>query len=65
MMTLELINPKDLPTPQTYTQVVVAAGSKLVFLSGQEPEDINGKLVGQKVIWRPKHDRSLAISAVH
>ena len=45
-MTLECINPKDLPTPQTYTQVVVATGSKLVFVSGQEPEDINGNLVG-------------------
>lgn len=46
-MTLELINPDDLPTPQTYTQVVVATGSKLVFLAGQEPEDIEGKLVGR------------------
>src|ERR1700722_14655877 len=46
-MTLECINPKDLPTPQTYSQVVVATGSKLVFISGQEPEDINGVLVGQ------------------
>jgi enamine deaminase RidA (YjgF/YER057c/UK114 family) len=46
-MTLELINPKDLPTPQTYTQVVVATGSKLVFLAGQEPEDIDGQLVGR------------------
>jgi enamine deaminase RidA (YjgF/YER057c/UK114 family) len=45
-MTLECINPKDLPTPQTYTQVVVATGSKMVFVSGQEPEDIHGKLVG-------------------
>src|ERR1700748_97023 len=45
-MTLECINPKDLPTPQTYTQVVVATGSKMVFVSGQEPEDIDGKLVG-------------------
>jgi enamine deaminase RidA (YjgF/YER057c/UK114 family) len=45
-MALECINPKDLPTPQTYTQVVVATGSKLVFISGQEPEDINGVLVG-------------------
>ena len=45
-MTLECINPKDLPTPHTYTQVVVATGSKLVFVSGQEPEDINGNLVG-------------------
>ncbi len=46
-MTLDCINPKDLPTPQTYTQVVVATGSKLVFISGQEPEDIHGKLVGR------------------
>jgi enamine deaminase RidA (YjgF/YER057c/UK114 family) len=45
-MTLECINPQDLPTPQTYTQLVVATGSKMVFVSGQEPEDINGKLVG-------------------
>ena len=45
-MTLKYINPNDLPTPQTYTQVVVATGSKLVFISGQEPEDIHGNLVG-------------------
>jgi enamine deaminase RidA (YjgF/YER057c/UK114 family) len=47
-MTLECINPDDLPTPETYTQVVVATGSKLVFVSGQEPEDANGKLVGHR-----------------
>ena len=46
-MTLKYINPNDLPTPQTYTQVVVATGSKLVFISGQEPEDIHGNLVGR------------------
>jgi enamine deaminase RidA (YjgF/YER057c/UK114 family) len=46
-MPLECINPDDLPTPQTYTQVVVATGSKLVFVSGQEPEDIHGNLVGR------------------
>jgi enamine deaminase RidA (YjgF/YER057c/UK114 family) len=45
-MTLECINPRDLPPQETYTQVVVAAGSKLVFVAGQEPEDINGNLVG-------------------
>src|SRR3981189_3365263 len=45
-MALECINPDDLPTPATYTQVVVATGSKLVFVSGQQPEDIHGKLVG-------------------
>jgi enamine deaminase RidA (YjgF/YER057c/UK114 family) len=46
-MTLECINPDNLPTPDTYTQVVVATGSKMVFVSGQEPEDIHGKLVGR------------------
>jgi len=46
-MTLECINPPDLPTPETYTQVVIARGTRLVFLSGQQPEDIHGKLVGR------------------
>jgi enamine deaminase RidA (YjgF/YER057c/UK114 family) len=30
-----------------YTQVVVARGTKLIFVSGQEPEDLQGKLVGR------------------
>ena len=46
-MTLECINPPSLPTPETYSQVVVAIGPKLIFVSGQEPEDIDGKLVGR------------------
>ena len=46
-MTLQCINPHDLPTPEMYSQVVIATGSKLVFVSGQQPEDIHGKLVGQ------------------
>jgi enamine deaminase RidA (YjgF/YER057c/UK114 family) len=45
-MTLELINPPDLPIPHTYAQVVVATGSRLVFVAGQEPEDAKGHLVG-------------------
>ena len=45
-MTLRCINPSDLPPQETYTQVVVATGSKLVFVAGQEPEDIDGNLVG-------------------
>lgn len=45
-MTLEFINPEDLPRPTSYTQVVVAKGTRLVFVSGQEPEDIHGRLVG-------------------
>lgn len=46
-MTLECINPEDLPRPETYSQVVVAKGTRLVFISGQEPEDVHGRLVGR------------------
>ena len=45
-MTLERINPDDLSRPQTYTQVVVASGSRLVFVAGQVAEDELGNLVG-------------------
>jgi enamine deaminase RidA (YjgF/YER057c/UK114 family) len=45
-VTLQLINPSGLPTPSGYTHVVVATGSKMVFIAGQEPEDARGNLVG-------------------
>ena len=45
-MTLERINPEDLSRPQTYTRVIVARGSRLVFVAGQVAEDAQGNLVG-------------------
>ena len=45
-MAIECINPSELPVPETYSQVVVATGAKLVFIAGQEPEGADGKLVG-------------------
>jgi enamine deaminase RidA (YjgF/YER057c/UK114 family) len=45
-MTLQPINPAGLPAPSTYTHVIVAAGSNVVFVAGQEPEDAQGNLVG-------------------
>jgi enamine deaminase RidA (YjgF/YER057c/UK114 family) len=45
-MTLQPINPAGLPAPPTYTHVMVAAGGKVVFIAGQEPEDAQGNLVG-------------------
>jgi enamine deaminase RidA (YjgF/YER057c/UK114 family) len=45
-MTLEHINPSDLPTPPTYSHVIVATGGRLVFVAGQEPEDGQGNVVG-------------------
>lgn len=45
-MTLELINPGDLHTPQSYTHVIAATGSRLVFVAGQAADDVQGNLVG-------------------
>ena len=45
-MTLELINPESLPTPASYTQVIVATGRRLVFVAGQVSDDSQGRLVG-------------------
>ena len=44
-MTLELIQPDDLPTPESYSHVVVATGSRAVYISGQVAEDADGELV--------------------
>ena len=46
-MTLELINPEDLHTPQSYTHVIAATGSRLVFVAGQAADDVQGNLVGR------------------
>jgi enamine deaminase RidA (YjgF/YER057c/UK114 family) len=46
-MPLERINPADLATPQTYAQVIVATGTRLVFVAGQVAEDRHGNLVGE------------------
>ncbi|MFK4088431.1 RidA family protein [Kribbella sp. NPDC020789] len=44
-MSIELLNPSDLPTPSMYSHVAIATGTKLVFVAGQEPEDLDGNLV--------------------
>jgi enamine deaminase RidA (YjgF/YER057c/UK114 family) len=45
-MTLEGINPEDLAPAEDYTHVVIATGSRLVFVAGQVAEDRHGELVG-------------------
>ena len=45
-MTLELIDPEELPTHESYTQVIAATGSRLVFVAGQVADDAQGNLVG-------------------
>lgn len=46
-MALQNINPDGLYRPETFTQVVVATGTRMVFVAGQEPADENGELVGR------------------
>jgi enamine deaminase RidA (YjgF/YER057c/UK114 family) len=41
----ELINPEGLPVPESYTHVVVAAGTRMVFVAGQVAEDADDNLV--------------------
>ncbi|MBA3676528.1 MAG: RidA family protein [Sphingosinicella sp.] len=45
-MTLQCINPDGIPTPEHYSHVVVAQGSRLVFVAGQTAEEDEGNLVG-------------------
>ena len=46
-MTLELINPRDAAhARESYTQVIAATGSRLVFVAGQVADDAQGNLVG-------------------
>jgi enamine deaminase RidA (YjgF/YER057c/UK114 family) len=44
-MSLKCINPEGISTPETFTHVIVAKGTKMVFVAGQVAED-NGNLVG-------------------
>jgi enamine deaminase RidA (YjgF/YER057c/UK114 family) len=43
---LDLVNPEELATPDSYTQVVSGTGTRLVFVAGQVAEDRQGNLVG-------------------
>jgi enamine deaminase RidA (YjgF/YER057c/UK114 family) len=45
-MALECINPDEIDPPLTYSHVVVAAGTRMVFVAGQVAEDETGNIVG-------------------
>ena len=47
-MAKEIIVSSEIPKPMgPYSQAVSATGSKFIFLSGQVPEDAQGKLIGK------------------
>ena len=45
-MTIELVNPPGIPTPEAYAQVSVATGSRTVHVAGQVARTADGQPVG-------------------
>lgn len=45
-MTVELVNPPGIPTPEAYAQVAVATGSRTVYVAGQVARTAEGQPVG-------------------
>lgn len=44
-MAIEIIQPAGLDTPETYSHVVIATGSRMVFVAGQMSDDPDGELI--------------------
>src|SRR5688500_15638389 len=44
-MALEIVQPADLDRPKTYSHIIIATGSRLVFIAGQMSDDLQGNLV--------------------
>ena len=48
-MSLDRVNPPDLPRPSGFSHAVVAAGGRLVFLAGQTALGPDGLIAGETV----------------
>jgi enamine deaminase RidA (YjgF/YER057c/UK114 family) len=46
-VTLQLVQSDQLPRADSYSQVVVASGKRLLFVAGQVAEDPQGNLIGR------------------
>ncbi|MEV0614622.1 RidA family protein [Nonomuraea sp. NPDC050404] len=45
-MALESINPEEIEPPVTYSHVIIATGTRMVFIAGQVAEDKQGNIIG-------------------
>lgn len=45
-MTVHLLNPEALPTPDVYAQMSISEGSRIAFIAGQVARDASGRAVG-------------------
>ncbi len=46
-MGMQLIDPDDLSKNESYSQIAVASGSRLIFVAGQVSEDEEGEFLGE------------------
>ena len=49
-MTIEPVNPPELPKPSGFSHAVVTSGGRLVFLAGQTALDKTGSIVGDDLV---------------
>ena len=49
-MTIEPVNPPELPKPSGFSHAMVSSGGRLVFLAGQTAHSAAGSLVGRNVV---------------
>jgi len=49
-VTIEPVNPPELPKPSGFSHAMVSSGGRLVFLAGQTALDTAGSLVGRNVV---------------
>lgn len=57
-MTLERVNPEQLPRPSGFSHAMVARGGTQVFLAGQTAQGADGTIVGDGLV--AQFDRALA-----
>ena len=46
-MGIQLIDPDDLSKNESYSQIAIASGSRIIFVAGQVAESAEGELVGE------------------
>jgi len=49
-VSIEQVNPPELPKPSGFSHAVVSSGGRLVFLAGQTAQDASGAIIGADVV---------------
>ncbi|MCW5623658.1 MAG: RidA family protein [Burkholderiales bacterium] len=62
-MPVQFVNPEGITKPTSYSQVAIATGTKIIFISGQVALDEDGNLVGKGDLSRQTEQAYLNIAA--